>query len=194
MRPIPIVVTGVAAALVAGGIAAGVLLNMGGGSAGPAAPPGPVLERFGSYGPGKVLSLVGVTVSVIDDGPDALFCASDARVYTDESGVVIDASGTIGLPVPSAVEQTIEDRAKARARLVLGETLYHNDESVHIGPDGIINPYVPASPDREIARMFFGPVHYDADGILVVGNAFCEPATDEVADEAAAFFAQEAQR
>ncbi|MCH7838142.1 MAG: hypothetical protein IIC26_06500 [Chloroflexi bacterium] len=207
MKPLPTAVTGaVAVALLGAGIAAAVLLLNGGDAVAPDAPEStaspqdtpvePALERFGSYGPGGVLSAVGAFPVFIEGGPSELFCGSDADVTTDENGVVTMAQGGIILPsLPVSVEEVVQERANARAQLLLGETVYQPDESVPDRADGIISPFKPASPGRETVKAYFlVPVHYDANGVLVVGMGFCEASTDQILDEAAAFFAQEAER
>ena len=121
---------------------------------------------------------------------------TQADVTTDENGVVTMAQGGIDIPsLPVSVEEVVQERANARAQLLLGETVYQPDESVPDRADGIISPFKPASPGRETGKAYFlVPVHYDANGVLVVGMGFCEASTDQLLDEAAAFFAQEAER
>ncbi len=182
------VVLAAAALVIGGGIAAWVLLGRGGDVA-EGGPP-PALGRFASLAPGGEFAMIG---RIHADGPVAdRICFADGVVGTDEQGAIIGARGNIGYFGMDGLEPPVEafaaltERATERIQGLVGKQVFEYDPAL-LPADGSLPPFLAADPAGELRRNYLGTIHYDRQGRLGAGLAFCEDTTPELLEELNAY-------
>lgn len=181
-----VVAVGLAVLVAGGGIAVLVLLGRGGDVDVAQGSPPPTLGRFDSLAPGGEFSVIG---RIIASGPEAdKICFADAVVGTDGQGVIIGARGTIGYAgmdvatdPPLEAFAALTELATDRLQSLVDEQVLRYDPALL--PDGSLPRFSAANPDGLLRGDYHGAIHYDREGRLVSGYAFCEDTTAELLAE-----------
>ncbi len=187
---IRVIAVGLIALVAGGGIAVWLLASRSGDVDVAEGGPPPALGRFESLAPGGEFAVIG---RIIASGPEAdRICFADAVVGTDGQGSIVNVRGNIGYFGMDGAEPPMEafvaltERATDRLQGLVGKQVFEYDPAL-LPSDGSLPPFLAADPAGQLRRNYFGTAHYDREGRLVAGAAFCEDTTAELLGELNSF-------